>query len=309
MTQVHMMCEGGVYHLHFWCILYKPHRIWYPKETYNKGEEICKGCCMLVNDVAYRADFQCTREPTTTYLSRFAVPRGTGGFFNSHPADIPVKEQKKIADLFGWLHGGEIKAERKHAKKTVKASKERTDIHGTEEGTLTRVFYENPVAEKLGEPEAQVGTPEVKSRFELTFGSLPPVANGMPKVSEGTVRGNNTPVHGTIPDKAMPEVRSADNVQSDRKQPVACVRAVFEPSMKEEYDPSYKETTAHACITCKCGTKVWYGCAKRHLTRPKYCASCTRTEAVKVASRYEGSVDAAELQRIMDWELRRVITR
>jgi hypothetical protein len=237
------------------------------------------------------------------------VPRGTGGFFNSHPVDIPVKEQKKIADLFGWLHGGEIKAERKHAKKTVKASKERTDIHGTKDGTLTRVFYENPVAEKLGEPEAQVGTPEVKSRFELTFGSLPPVANGMPKVSEGTVRGNNTPVHGTIPDKAMPEVRSADNVQSDRKQPVACVRAVFEPSMKEEYDPSYKETTAHACITCKCGTKVWYGCAKRHLTRPKYCASCTRTEVVKIASRYERTVDAAELQRIMDWELRRVITR
>jgi len=309
MTQVHMMCEAGMYHLHFWCDLYSPHRIWYPKEEYCKGEEICKGCGILDEGVMYRASFQCTREATPTYLSRFDVPRGSGGFFNSHPADIPMKEQKKIADLFGWLYGREIKAKRKHAKKVIEASEERTDIHGAEGGTPTGLVHENPVGKELGEPEAPTGSSEVKSRFELTFGSIPPIADGVPKVSEGAVRNNDPPLHGAIPYPQMSEMRSTDNVQDNRKPVVACVRAVFEPAMKEEYDASYKETTAHACITCKCGKKVWYGCAKRHLTRPKYCDTCTRTEAVKITSRYEGSVDAAELQRIMDWELRRVITR
>jgi hypothetical protein len=79
--------------------------------------------------------------------------------------------------------------------------------------------------------------------------------------------------------------------------------------MKEVHDESYYATTVHSCITCKCGTKVWYGCGVKQLTRPKYCPDCEKAEAIKIAVRYEGSVDAYELQRITDWELRRSLNR
>jgi len=284
MPQIHMRLDDGRHHLHFWCDCYDPFRIHYPKEKYIKGEEVCNRCIVPANRMIFRADFQCERERTSAIT------------------------KQEVKELFGWLYGGESKAKRKHAKKVIEASKERTDIHGTEDGTLTRVFYENPVAEKLGEPEAQAGTPEVKSRFELTFGSLPPITNGLSKMSERTMRDNDTPLHGKIYDSQVPEVRSTNNVQIDRNNPVGCVRAVFEPSMSEEYDTSYTETSSHACITCKCGKKVWYGCGKKQTTRPKYCRSCTEIEMSKLKEHLP-NVDTIRMHEIYIKELRREIIR
>ena len=48
-----------------------------------------------------------------------------------------------------------------------------------------------------------------------------------------------------------------------------------------EFYPSYKETSLHAKITCKCGKDVWYGYGKGILVRPKYCSECTMIEVRK----------------------------
>jgi len=52
--------------------------------------------------------------------------------------------------------------------------------------------------------------------------------------------------------------------------------------IKDEFHPSYADTSMHACITCKCGRKVWYGCGTRHTHRPMYCKDCTVDELRKL---------------------------
>ena len=54
--------------------------------------------------------------------------------------------------------------------------------------------------------------------------------------------------------------------------------------MKDEFHPSYKESSIHACITCKCGKKVWYGCGNKHTHRPMFCHDCTVKEIERIRS-------------------------
>ena len=45
--------------------------------------------------------------------------------------------------------------------------------------------------------------------------------------------------------------------------------------MIEYNDKSYNACKNHTCITCKCGTVVWYGYSKLFNKRPKYCSICS----------------------------------
>jgi hypothetical protein len=117
-------------------------------------------------------------------------------------------------------------------------------------------------------------------------------------------------MHGENNDTSLQAVWSESDVSLDREQSVGIMpnmqRKVI---MKEEYDQSYDETTAHAKITCKCGTAVWYGCGVKQLTRPKYCTACEKIERRRITESYKDKVDSHELHRILEWELRRGINR
>ena len=74
--------------------------------------------------------------------------------------------------------------------------------------------------------------------------------------------------------------------------------------MTEEFDPTYKETSLHACITCRCGTKVWYGYGIQHKTRPKYCKTCERLIAMRFFTAFGGKPTSQDLQEFIESDLR-----
>jgi hypothetical protein len=51
---------------------------------------------------------------------------------------------------------------------------------------------------------------------------------------------------------------------------------------KVETDESYKQTTMHASMICRCGVRVWYGYGKMHTTRPLFCKKCTAIETERI---------------------------
>ena len=51
---------------------------------------------------------------------------------------------------------------------------------------------------------------------------------------------------------------------------------------KIEKDETFNETTLHARMVCKCGTVVWYGYGKMHITRPLFCKKCTAIETERI---------------------------
>ena len=81
-------------------------------------------------------------------------------------------------------------------------------------------------------------------------------------------------------------------------------------TIKEERDASCNESTCHAAIICKCGTRVWYACGKFHNSRPIYCEACTRKELEKLnrnAQFLRDNVGKSDDQ-IVAYYLRRKIT-
>lgn len=297
-------------YLEFWCKHYRPVRMHYPKKEYIKGEELCNLCAMPDIGFYWSAPFQCTRVPSPTML-RFACPRNLpkaldGG---ASTGNIPSDYRRCIADLFGWLYGG-IETKRSVAKKAVKAGKVTDDQYRADNGKVARILQGNTERKEIKSIKASSGTQEVKQQIVTEPVRPDPADTGLQGLSESIpVRNNNSPVPGIINDIEMQPMWTENDLQENRKQPVNYLQAVFEPAMTVEYDPSYVETTAHACITCKCGRKVWYGCSKKkHHTRPKYCKSCTEKEAMKLREKFVDYMDKEELQRLIDSELRRVIT-
>jgi len=81
---------------------------------------------------------------------------------------------------------------------------------------------------------------------------------------------------------------------------------------QEEKDDSYNHTSCHACIICKCGKRVWYGCGKKQTTRPIYCKSCTAIELEKLKRNCqfemsESSISDKTDEQIIMFYLRRPI--
>lgn len=277
---VHMYTEtGGHTHLHFWCEYYRPYRVYYPRAKYIKGEEICLECCVPWNGVMYRASFQCARERT------------------------PAITKQQIIDLFRWLYG--IETKRNAQKKTTKKSKERDDIHRTDIWTSSGLLQDNTKREEVNIIAEEVGK-------ECT-GIIPTIddygGRRLPGLPEASVQNYPIIMSGEITCSTMSPVRSESEIPGDQRPEVGIVPSLQEQDMREVHDDSFYATTVHSCITCKCGTKVWYGCGVKQLTRPKYCPKCEKIETIKIAERYQGSVDAYELQRIIDWELRRSLNR
>jgi len=312
-----MSIDDGRKHLEFWCRYYHPYQFYYPEKKYIKGEKPCIHCVVAQDGFLYRAPFACRKIGSSTPLTRCCLHRGN--VWDVSPSEMSRKNAMMYKDLFGWLNGGESETPRKRKKKVTEASTERTDIHGTESGTLTRVFYENSESAEIRELEEEIGSPEVEPECAGASGSdgglsgmsgetnmqpaiicLPLPLDGSPMQpvrSESTLQDHNGDSLDIVPDLLVAEVR---------KKPSECVRAVYEPSMREEYDPSYAETTLHACITCMCGKKVWYGYGVQHYSRPKYCKSCEDEQRRIITERYG---DRHDLQAILDFELRRVINK
>lgn len=309
MMQVRMGIDGGRDHIEFWCSMFHPYQFYYPKEPYMKGEKLCNNCCIEEGGIIYRAPFDCKHIQTPTYLARFCIERGDLSFFRSHPADIPKKTQQQFKDLFGWLNGDKTETRRNTKTKAPKASKERKDIHGSNDRETSGLVQDNSKREEVEQPEEEIR----QSQGEQGNIPDPTISNGggLQGVSEAALMQQIVrDVFGEGDGAPVQSMWSEGNVQVDRKYRVGDMPIVQgETKMKEEYDDSYDQTTAHSCITCKCGTKVWYGCGVKQLTRPKYCKACEKKERERIIASYKDKVDSHELHRIIEWELRRGINR
>jgi hypothetical protein len=303
---VAMGFSDGKEHLTFWCPNYNPYRVYLPKEQYFKGEETCLGCSLPDRGVMYRAMFQCSRVASPMLLTGYAYERGNRFWNISHGVPRGA-EARMLTDMMEWLNGRESKAKRKPAKKTSKASKERDDIHGTDYRTPAGLLQDNPVrtevvvvAQEIRQSQGEQGNDSI---------SRTPEGGGLQGMPEGNgVRQELRVLHGTNNGASLQAVWTESNVPMDREHPVDCLRAVYEPAMSVEYDESYNHTTVHACITCKCGKKVWYGCGKKQLTRPKFCKACTEVEMNKLKEHLP-HLDDLRMQEIFIKELRREILR
>ena len=303
---VRMGFSDGNEHLIFWCPEYNPYRVHLPKEPYHKGEEICLGCCLPDRGVMYRAMFQCSRTSSPMVLTGYAYERGDRFWNISHGVPHGA-DARMLTDMMEWLNGRESKAKRKLSKKTSKASKERDDLHGTDYRTPARLLQDNSLGEKIFVVAQETGQPQGEQGIGTVTST--PEGGGLQGMPEGTdVRQELRVLHGKNNGASLQAVWTESNVPMDREHPVDCLRAVFEPAMSVEYDESYNHTTAHACITCKCGKKVWYGCGKKQFTRPKYCKACTEVEMNKLKEHLP-HLDNLRMQEIFIKELRREIVR
>jgi len=311
MPQVHLVTHNGDDHLEFWCRLYDPYKLYYPKETYNKGEKPCIHCCMMRDGIIYRAPFSCERTRSPMYISGVCDYRGDR-FFNASYSVSP-SAAKRFSDLFGWLYGDKIKTKRKPKEKTAKKNEKRNDSHGSDGGTASGFLQDNSEPEKV----RTVATPSESQTVECECTGEHRNNGRLQKLSELPVRIFPFNVLETVYDPQVQPVRSESEIPVDRERSMVALPGMREVQtkqgvakiMNEEYDASYELTTAHACITCKCGTKVWYGCGIKQKTRPKYCSICEKTETKRIVSTYKEKVDRYELQRILDFELRREITK
>lgn len=77
---------------------------------------------------------------------------------------------------------------------------------------------------------------------------------------------------------------------------------------KEEFDVSYKGTSCHASITCKCGIRVWYGCGKNDTTRPIFCRECTKKELDKLKNNPPFTPSGKSDTQMIVFYLRRAIS-
>jgi hypothetical protein len=80
----------------------------------------------------------------------------------------------------------------------------------------------------------------------------------------------------------------------------------------EEHDESYYATSCRACIICKCGVRVWYGCGKEQTTRPIYCRKCTKRELEKLKRNTQFEIEGTMIsdktdEQIIMFYLRRAI--
>jgi hypothetical protein len=227
----------------------------------------------------------------------------------SHPADIPSKQQQHFKDLFGWLYGNQTETRRSTKTKTPKTSKERKDHNRAIGGETTGLLQDNPKRAEVECPPEQVE--QSKGEQRTGHDTCGTEGRGLQGMSEAAIMQQIVrDVFGKDDGTPMQNVRSEDNVQVGRQRPVGNMPLVQgETEMKEEYDKSYDQTTAHSCITCKCGTKVWYGCGVKQTTRPKYCMLCEKKERARITASYQGKVDHHELSRIIEWEVRRSINR
>jgi hypothetical protein len=293
--------------------MYHPYQFYYPKETYTKGEKPCIQCCIAEDGIIYRAPFSCKKIKTPTHLARFCIARGDPPMFRSHPADIPSKVEKQFSELFGWLNDDKAETKRSTKEKAPAKSKSRKDHNGSGGRPLTKIFYDDPKRDEVGTAPEKVEQPQGEPEG-IRCNADDPESRGLPGVSEDiehtSVQQVVRSVFGEDSGGTLSPVRDESDASLDREPTVGTLPNVpRKDKMTEEYDPSYEQTTAHACITCKCGVKVWYGCGVKQLTRPKYCTVCERKERNKIIASYKDKVDSHELHRILEWELRRGINR
>jgi DNA modification methylase len=209
----------------------------------------------------------------------------------------------------GDKNGSKIKSKRQPKKETVEASTERKDTDRADVGSPTRIFYDDPKREIVESPAPETRQPQGEPGVVRYDTSIPESGRLQGVPEDVLVRPILREMHRTDNGEQVQPVRAKDDVSLDREQPVGIMPNVQRKTMKEEYDKSYDETTAHAKITCKCGTAVWYGCGVKQLTRPKYCAACEKIERRRITESYKDKVDSHELHRILEWELRRGINR
>ena len=221
--------------------------------------------------------------------------------------DIPAKQRQHFKDLFGWLNGDQVETRRSTKEKAPKKIKDRANLHGSIKGEVAGILQDNAKREEIKQPAQEAGETAIEQGTQPGGSSC-----------EGRLQGlRELPVRLPEPDglsqaiycPSVPAVRTESAPTDNTRSAVENVSHLQEQAMKEEYDESYEQTTAHSCITCKCGTKVWYGCGVKQLTRPKYCRACEKKERSRITASYQGKVDNQELYRILEWETRRGINK
>lgn len=234
---------------HFWCDAYAPLRIYYPDRKYIKGACLCKGCAIKRKGIMYWTGFTCTRERTSK----------------------PTTDQLK--EMFGWMYGKETK--RTPKSKVARKSKKSDDRHETN----IRISI-GTAEEKSESAKERVPAPEIKPGETGTSGN----PDGLPQLPQEPMWVIAPDVSGTITDSTLQEMWIEGDLQSD-KRTLGVLPGV--QTMKDEFDESYELTTMHACITCSCGRKVWYGCGEKQETRPKYCKECTKKVILRLENMKE----------------------
>ena len=262
---------------HIWCDLYTPIRIRYPNRKYLKGEELCKGCAIRRGGILYRASFSCVRERTSK----------------------PTYDQLK--QMFGWMYGEETKRITKS--KVSRKSKKNADDHKSDLRIVIGAAEEKPESTEKRSPASKVEQGEPKPA------SNPDGLQQLPAEPMWIIAPD---VPNAIADIALQEMWIEGDLQSDKRGlGVLPGVSTMTSKMTDEYDNSFEETSVHACITCACGRKVWYGCGAKQESRPKYCRRRTEKVEMRMDSMRErllATIDESEYNLLVLNATRRYIS-